>query len=110
MVQNVLVLVASYVFYGWWDWRFLSLIAIITAYQLDNFKSIKQNFNIDYDKVVFIYDSQNLDADLCNYLQLNYSCIDFGKINKQKDMSFGFDKHWNDYGRSVIANLIIENH
>ncbi|MEO0473563.1 MAG: MBOAT family O-acyltransferase [Bacteroidota bacterium] len=26
--RNVLVLLASYVFYGWWDWRFLSLIAI----------------------------------------------------------------------------------
>ncbi len=25
-LQNVLLLVASYVFYGWWDWRFLSLI------------------------------------------------------------------------------------
>lgn len=25
--QNLLVAVASYVFYGWWDWRFLSLIA-----------------------------------------------------------------------------------
>jgi alginate O-acetyltransferase complex protein AlgI len=25
-VQNFLLLVASYVFYGWWDWRFLSLI------------------------------------------------------------------------------------
>lgn len=24
--QNLLILVASYVFYGWWDWRFLSLI------------------------------------------------------------------------------------
>jgi alginate O-acetyltransferase complex protein AlgI len=24
--QNVLLLAASYVFYGWWDWRFLSLI------------------------------------------------------------------------------------
>ncbi|MEO0795058.1 MAG: MBOAT family O-acyltransferase [Verrucomicrobiota bacterium] len=26
--QNFLILVASYVFYGWWDWRFLSLIVI----------------------------------------------------------------------------------
>ncbi|HPG41476.1 MAG TPA: MBOAT family O-acyltransferase [bacterium] len=25
-MQNFLVLVASYVFYGWWDWRFLSLV------------------------------------------------------------------------------------
>jgi len=24
--QNILIVVASYVFYGWWDWRFLSLI------------------------------------------------------------------------------------
>ena len=24
--QNFLIVVASYVFYGWWDWRFLSLI------------------------------------------------------------------------------------
>ena len=24
--QNLLVAAASYVFYGWWDWRFLSLI------------------------------------------------------------------------------------
>lgn len=29
--QNILVVVASYVFYGWWDWRFLLLIAFTTA-------------------------------------------------------------------------------
>ena len=28
--QNVLVVAASYLFYGWWDWRFLSLIAAST--------------------------------------------------------------------------------
>ena len=28
--QNVLLLVASYIFYGYWDWRFLSLIIIST--------------------------------------------------------------------------------
>jgi len=26
--QNILIIVASYVFYGWWDWRFLSLIIL----------------------------------------------------------------------------------
>jgi alginate O-acetyltransferase complex protein AlgI len=26
-IQNLLILVSSYVFYGWWDWRFLFLIA-----------------------------------------------------------------------------------
>jgi D-alanyl-lipoteichoic acid acyltransferase DltB (MBOAT superfamily) len=28
--QNLLLVVASYVFYGWWDWRFLSLILFST--------------------------------------------------------------------------------
>ena len=28
--QNLLLLVASYIFYGWWDWRFLGLIALST--------------------------------------------------------------------------------
>jgi alginate O-acetyltransferase complex protein AlgI len=28
--QNRLLVVASYVFYGWWDWRFLGLIALST--------------------------------------------------------------------------------
>ena len=28
--QNLFIVVASYIFYGWWDWRFLILIAITT--------------------------------------------------------------------------------
>ncbi len=28
--QNFLILIASYVFYGWWDWRFLGLILLST--------------------------------------------------------------------------------
>ena len=28
--QNVLIIVSSYIFYGWWDWRFLSLILFST--------------------------------------------------------------------------------
>lgn len=30
--QNMLVLVASYIFYGWWNWRFLILIAITSGF------------------------------------------------------------------------------
>lgn len=30
-IQNVLILLASYLFYGWWDWRFLSLIFVSSA-------------------------------------------------------------------------------
>lgn len=31
VAQNRLLLVASYVFYGWWDWRFLGLLGLSTA-------------------------------------------------------------------------------
>jgi len=37
--QNRMLLVASYIFYGYWDWRFLSLIAISTV--IDYVVSIK---------------------------------------------------------------------
>lgn len=39
--QNLLLLVASYVFYGWWDWRFLSLIAASSL--LDYFVAIRMD-------------------------------------------------------------------
>ncbi|MCF7560811.1 MBOAT family protein [Sabulilitoribacter multivorans] len=29
-LQNILLLISSYIFYGWWDWRFLSLILLST--------------------------------------------------------------------------------
>ena len=38
-LQNVLVLVASYYFYGSWDWRFLSLLLLSTV--LDFFLALK---------------------------------------------------------------------
>ncbi|APY12423.1 membrane-bound O-acyltransferase family protein [Seonamhaeicola sp. S2-3] len=41
--QNILVLVASYVFYGMWDWRFLSLILLSTI--VDYFVGIKIHQN-----------------------------------------------------------------
>lgn len=37
--QNVLLLVASYIFYGWWDWRFLFLLVFSTS--LDYYTGIK---------------------------------------------------------------------
>lgn len=28
--QNLFIVIASYTFYGWWDWRFLLLMALTT--------------------------------------------------------------------------------
>ena len=44
-LQNLLILISSYVFYGWWDWRFLSLIFFSTV--------------VDYFVGLKIYDSQD---------------------------------------------------
>lgn len=30
-IQNILLLVASYVFYGWWDWRFLFILILLSV-------------------------------------------------------------------------------
>jgi D-alanyl-lipoteichoic acid acyltransferase DltB (MBOAT superfamily) len=30
ILQNILIVIASYIFYGWWDWRFLFLIIFST--------------------------------------------------------------------------------
>lgn len=38
-LQNLMLLAASYVFYGYWDWRFLSLIALSTI--VDYFTGLK---------------------------------------------------------------------
>ncbi|MEC3908015.1 MBOAT family O-acyltransferase [Tamlana sp. 2201CG12-4] len=38
-IQNIFLLIASYMFYGWWDYRFLSLILVSTT--VDYFVGIK---------------------------------------------------------------------
>lgn len=43
--QNAFIVVASYVFYGWWDWRFLSLItfSIVVDYFIGVFLGKEEN-------------------------------------------------------------------
>jgi D-alanyl-lipoteichoic acid acyltransferase DltB (MBOAT superfamily) len=43
--QNLLLLVSSYVFYGWWDWRFLSLILLSTI--VDYFIGLRVHASTD---------------------------------------------------------------
>lgn len=45
-IQNSLIVLASYTFYGWWDWRFLSLIIISTL--------------IDYSIGILLFNENNL--------------------------------------------------
>lgn len=43
--QNIILLIASYVFYGWWDYRFLSLIVFSTFVDYFVGKAIYNNSN-----------------------------------------------------------------
>ena len=45
-LQNVLLLLASYIFYGWWDWRFLSLILFSTIVDFCIGLYLKKSSNI----------------------------------------------------------------
>lgn len=44
-IQNILIIGASYLFYGWWDWRFLTLIffSTIVDYSLGLYLKKQQN-------------------------------------------------------------------
>jgi len=44
-LQNFLIVVSSYVFYGWWDWRFLSLILFSTVIDYCIGRSLKNETN-----------------------------------------------------------------
>ena len=44
-LQNLLIVVASYVFYGWWDWRFLSLIFFSTLVDFSVGLGLSKQYN-----------------------------------------------------------------
>ena len=53
-IQNFLLVVSSYVFYGWWDWRFLSLIIFSSI--VDYFIGIKlSNENNPIKRKLFLW-------------------------------------------------------
>ena len=48
--QNIVLLVASYFFYGWWNWRLLFLVVLISLFNyffgLEIFKQKKRSIRI----------------------------------------------------------------
>ena len=54
--QNALLLVGSYIFYGWWDWRFLGLILISTVTDFFVAQAI-ENSDDDGRRRLFMYTS-----------------------------------------------------
>ena len=79
--QNIMLLVASYFFYGWWDWRFLSLIFISTV--------------VDYVCGIGIHNQANLHIKK-RYLYFSV----FVNLSL-----LGFFKYWNFFTDSLIGAM-----
>ncbi|HUQ10644.1 MAG TPA: MBOAT family protein [Steroidobacteraceae bacterium] len=53
--QNIFLLVASYFFYGWWDWRFLGLMALSTVLDYLVAKKIDASDNPRHRKLLLTF-------------------------------------------------------
>lgn len=51
-LQNALLVVASYVFYGWWDWRFLFLIFFSTVLDYVISQQLDKKINVNHRKAL----------------------------------------------------------
>lgn len=84
-VRNLFIIISSYIFYGWWDWRFLSLIVFSTIidFSIGYLLSVKKN--LFYRKVLLItsivvnlgllafFKYFNFFIDSLNHLLMNFS-------------------------------------
>ncbi|SHK88567.1 D-alanyl-lipoteichoic acid acyltransferase DltB, MBOAT superfamily [Reichenbachiella agariperforans] len=73
--QNTLIVIASYIFYGWWDWRFLFLIAFSSI--LDYFIAIGiHNSKSDSNKKLFLFTSLFVNLGLLGFFKYYNFFID----------------------------------
>jgi hypothetical protein len=78
---------------------------------LNNFKSLVDTYGFNKSRYVLLLDKSNTPTMFLDYLdKQNYAYIDFGeKINHSKaPTTLIYDKHWNNYGRSLVASLIAD--
>jgi len=62
-LQNAFVVIASYFFYGWWDWRFLILIAFTSLCSYASgrlIERVRNNENNDENAIINLDDNVNL--------------------------------------------------
>ncbi|MEG2071200.1 MAG: MBOAT family protein, partial [Bacteroidales bacterium] len=70
--QNIFILVASYLFYGWWDWRFLFLIAFTTGCSWYSGILIKKYLSKNNDKKARLISGLNIGLNIAMLLYFKY--------------------------------------
>ncbi len=76
---------------------------------IENFESLIKLYDYDKERYTFLLDSKNTSTTFLKYLETHeYSYIDFApRFEKEKrPKTLIYDKHWNNYGRSLIAEVI----
>lgn len=79
---------------------------------LENFKTLISKYNLDKSKTAFLLDSREIDPLFLEYLkEKNINYIDFGlpfEHAGDKPTTLIYDRHWNNYGRILVANEIVK--
>lgn len=96
--QNLVILISSYLFYGWWDWRFLALIIISTIVDYYVGLSIYSSKNINQKKI-FLWTSILFNLGLLGFFKYYNFFID-SWIDLLND--FGYDG-----GSTWTLNIIL---
>jgi len=63
-LQNLFIVIVSYIFYGWWDWRFLFLIAFTTGCSFLNGLAIKHYQKLDKPSIANAFSIGNVVVNL----------------------------------------------
>lgn len=82
-LQNLLIVIGSYIFYGWWDYRFLALIVFSTL--------------VDYIIGLEIWKVRDKKSNLKFYLLLISICVNIGFL--------GFFKYYNFFVENFIEGF-----
>ncbi|MEM9075504.1 MAG: hypothetical protein AAGC43_00630 [Bacteroidota bacterium] len=79
---------------------------------LNNFKSLISKYGIDKTKSAFLLNSNDTNVEFLGFLKNNgIPIIDYGdglKKSCDSPTTLIFDRHWNDNGRNIVAEAIID--
>ncbi|WP_062060329.1 hypothetical protein [Aquimarina longa] len=78
---------------------------------LENFKSLVSKYNFDKKRFTLLLDSRITNPIFLSYLQQNnFKYIDFSTYFKDSNhpTTLIYDKHWNNHGRELISQAIID--
>jgi hypothetical protein len=78
---------------------------------INNFENLVRLYEFDKERFIFLLDTSKTPPIFLEYLtHNNFKYIDFSNVlkNSKTPTTLIFDKHWNNHGRTLIAQIIAE--